>query len=156
VGEFDIITRFDNAGAGPNLVNLRAGNNPASFGSGELLSFGIVNGNSLDYTDGSGFHALPSGEARGSVWAWNIDFDAAAGTYSGSVTNLGGGFAAFFSGSLEAANTSVDSFAVINSSTGNNQNLIFDVPTFSVVPEPSTLSLLGLALAAGCWVRRRR
>src|ERR1039458_4270589 len=41
VGEFDIITRFDLAGAGPNLVNLRAGNNLAAFGAGELLSFGI-------------------------------------------------------------------------------------------------------------------
>jgi hypothetical protein len=156
VGEFDIITRFDIAGAGPNLVNLRSGNNLASFGSGELLSFGIVNDNQLDYTDGTGFHVLPSGEARGSVWGWNIDFNATAGTYSGSVTNLGGGFAAFFSGNLEAASTSVDSFAVINSSTGNNQNLIFDVPTFSVIPEPSTLSLLGLALASGFWVRRRQ
>jgi hypothetical protein len=45
VGEFDIITRFDLAGAGPNLVNLRSGNNVAGFGAGELLSFGIVNNN---------------------------------------------------------------------------------------------------------------
>ena len=154
-GEFDILTRFDIAGSGPNLVSLRAGNNTSSFASGELISFGIVNGNSLDYTDGSGFHALPSGESRGSVWAWSIDFDAAAGTYSGSVTNLGGGFAAFFNGSLEAGGTSVGSFAVINSSTGNNQNVIFDVPTFSVVPEPSTVSLLVLGLA-GAFCRRRR
>ena len=154
-GEFDIITRFDIAGAGPNLVNLRAGNNLASFGSGELLSFGLVNNNQLSYTDGTGFHLLPSGEARGSVWSWNVDFDAAAGTYSGSVTNLGGGFAAFFGGNLEASGTSVDSFAVINSSTGNNQNLIFDVPTFSVIPEPSTLSLVGLGVAALLRPRRR-
>ena len=157
VGEFDIITRFDVAGAGPNLVNLRTGNNGATFGAGELLSFGIVNGNTLDYTDGTGFHALPSGEARGSVWAWNIDFNSIAGTYSGYVTNLGGGFAAFFNGSLEASGTSVGSFAVINSSTGNNQNVIFDDPTFSVpVPEPSTLALVGLGVAGLFRVRRRR
>ncbi len=155
-GEFDIITRFDIAGAGPNLVNLRSGNNIASFGSGELLSFGIVNGNALSYTDGTGFHMLPSGEARGSVWLWNVDFNAAVGTYSGSVTNLGGGFAAFFSGSMEASGTSVGSFAVINSSTGNNQNVIFDVPTFSVVPEPTTLAVAGMGLAAIVCVRRRR
>jgi hypothetical protein len=155
-GEFDIITRFDIAGSGPNLVSLRAGNNTSSFASGELISFGIVNGNSLNYTDGSGLHTLPSGESRGSVWAWNIDFNAGAGTYSGSVTNLGGGFAAVFSGNLEASATSVGSFAVINSSTGNNQNLIFDVPTFSVIPEPSALSLAVLGLAGGlCWRRRQ-
>jgi hypothetical protein len=154
-GEFDIITRFDLAGAGPNLVNLRAGNNTAGFSNGELLSFGIVNGNQLSFTDGTGFHLLPSGESRGSVWSWNIDFDAVAGSYSGSVTNLGGGFAAFFSGSLEASGTSVGSFAVVNSSTGGNQNLIFDLPTFSVIPEPSALSLLGLAGLAALSFRRR-
>src|ERR1022692_1992844 len=43
VGEFDILTRFDVAGVGPNLVNIRAGNNTAAFSGGELLSFGIVN-----------------------------------------------------------------------------------------------------------------
>jgi hypothetical protein len=134
-GEFDILTRFDVADSpGASLVNIRAGNDTTSFGIGELLSFGIVNGNQLSYTDGSGFHLMPSGEARGSVWAWNIDFDAAAGTYSLSVTNLGGGFADFVNGSLEVSNTSVGSFAVINSSTGANQNAIFDLPTFSTLP----------------------
>ncbi len=155
VGEFDIITRFDIAGSGPNLVNIRTGNNTSSFGAGELLSFGIVNGNQLSYTDNGGPHPLPSGESRGSVWAWNIDFDAASGTYSGSVTNLGGGFAAFFNGNLEQSSTSVGSFAVINSSTDNNQNVIFDVPAFSVVPEPAPLSLLGLAAMLGFSARRR-
>jgi hypothetical protein len=157
-GEFDIITRFDLTGNGPNLVNLRAGNNVAGFGNGELFSFGIVSGNELSYTDGAGFHLLPSGESRGPVWSWNVDFDAGAGTYSGSVTNLGGGFAAFFSGSLELSSTSVGSFGVINSSTGDNQNLIFDVPAFSVseVPEPAMVALLGMGLAAMVCVRRRR
>ncbi|PWU13800.1 MAG: hypothetical protein C5B50_18590 [Verrucomicrobia bacterium] len=156
VGEFDVLTRFDVADTpGASLVNIRAGNNTAAFGAGELLSFGIVNGNALSYTDGSGFHLLPSGEARGSVWSWNIDFNAATGLYSGSVTNLGGGFAAFFSGALEPNGNNVGSFAVINSSTGNNQNVIFDVPTFSV-PEPSSLSLFGGALAFVLLRRRNR
>jgi len=137
-------------------VNLRAGNNLASFGAGELFSFGLVNNNQLSYTDGSGFHTLASGEARGSVWAWTLDFNAGAGTYSGSVTNLGGGFAALFSGSLEASGTTVGSFGVINSSPGGNQNVIFDTPTFSVVPEPSTVSLAGLGLLAWYSSRRRR
>lgn len=156
VGEFDVITRFDLAGAGPNLVNIRTGNGLASFGAGELLSFGIVNGNTLDYTDGTGFHALASGEARGAVWSWNVDFDSTAGTYSASVTNLGGGFAATFSGSLEASGTSVGSFAVINSSTGGNNNLIFDVPTFSIVPEPSSIALVGIGLFGAIGLIRRR
>jgi hypothetical protein len=157
VGEFDILTRFDVAGVGPNVVNIRAGNNTAAFSGGELLSFGIVNGNELSYTDGSGFQLLPSGEARGSVWSWNVDFNTIAGTYSLTVTNLGGGYAATVVGNLEPNGNSVDSFAVINSSTGGSQNVVFDVPSFSVpIPEPSSLALLGLGLAAGFWVRRRQ
>jgi hypothetical protein len=157
-GEFDIITRFDVADSpGASLVNIRAGNNTAAFSAGELLSFGIVDGNTLSYTDATGFHLLPSGEARGSVWSWNIDFNTVAGTYSGSVTNLGGGFAAFFNGLLEPGGNNVDSFAVLNSSTGNNQNVIFDLPTFSVpVPEPSTLALVWLGVAGLFCVCRRK
>jgi hypothetical protein len=155
-GEFDVVTRFDVADSpGASLVNIRAGNNTAAFGAGELLSFGIANGNNLSYTDGSGFHLLPSGEARGSVWGWNIDFDSQTGLYSGSVTNLGGGFAAFFNGGLEPNGNNVGSFAALNSSTGNNQNVIFDVPTFSIVPEPSALALFGAGAAMLFRLRRR-
>jgi hypothetical protein len=57
---------------------------------------------------------------------------------------------------LEESGTSVGSFAVINSSTGNNQNLIFDSPTFSVVPEPTTLALLGLSGLASLVAFRRK
>jgi hypothetical protein len=155
-GIFSVDTRFDVAGAGPNLVNIRAGNNTSSFGSGELLSFGIVNGNELSYTDGTGFHTLPSGEACGSVWAWTVDFNALTGGYSLSVTNTGGGFAAIVSGNMEESGTSADSFAVINSSTGNNQNVIFDYPEFEIVPEPSTLALIGMGLAGMLSSLRRK
>jgi len=70
--------------------------------------------------------------------------NAAAGTYSGSVSNLGGGYIGNFSGQLESTGQPVGSFAVINSSTGGNQNVIFDTPTFYSTPEPATLSLLAL------------
>jgi hypothetical protein len=153
--EFSILTRFDIAATpGGGLVNLRAGNNTASFGAGELLSFGIVNGNTLSYSDGAGFHLLPSGEARGSIWAWDFNLNASTGFYAGSVTNVGGGFAAFFNGNLEPNGNSIGSFAVLNSSTGNNQNVIFDVPTFNVIPEPSSVALLGLGTAAFLACRR--
>ncbi len=153
-GTFSIITRFDLAGSGPNLVNLRAGNNTSSFGSGELLSFGIVNGSELSYTDSTGLHTISSGEARGGVWDWTVNFDAAAGSYSLSVAQNGGGFSDTVNGSLEASGTSVGSFGVINSSSGNGQNLIFDSPEFQV-PEPSIWALLGLG-AACVWVLRRK
>jgi hypothetical protein len=155
VGQFNIITRFNLAGNGPNLVNLRAGNSASGFGNGELLSFGIVNGGELTYTDSSGLHTLDSGEARGPVWDWTIDFNATTGLFNLSVTNLGGGYATTVAGNLEASGTSVDSFAVINSSSGGNQNLIFDVPEFDAVPEPSTIALVGIG-AAGVWACRRR
>ncbi len=154
-GQFSIITRFDLAGAGPNLINIRTGNNLSGFGSGELLSFGIVNGNELSYTDGSGFNLLSSGEARGDAWDWTVNFNTVAGTYSLSVTNLGGGYATTVSGNLELTGDSVGSFAAINSSSGNNQNLIFDAPEFQTVPEPATISLFGLGAASLLRLRRR-
>lgn len=154
-GTFSILTRFDVAGAGPNLVSLRGGNNLTSFGSGELLSFGIVNGNELSYTDGSGFNLLPSGEARGDVWDWTVTFNAFGGGYSLSVTNLGGGYGTTVTGTMEVTNTSVDSFAVINSSTGNNQNVIFDQPEFTAVPEPSVIALIGMGFGGLLSFRRR-
>ncbi len=102
-GDFSILTRFDVAGSGPNLVNLRVGNNTSSFGSGGLLSFGIVNGNELSYSDGSGFHLMSSGEARGNVWDWNVAFNAATGAYTLSVADAGGGFSDTLSGNLESS-----------------------------------------------------
>jgi hypothetical protein len=156
VVEFDVLTRFDVAASpGGGLVNIRTGNNTSAFGAGELLSFGIINTNELSYTDGSGYHIMPSGEARGDVWSWAVDFNTISGAYTLSVTNLGGGFADVVSGVLEATNTSVGSFAVLNSSTGNNQNVIFDLPTFSV-PEPETMSLVALAATGFACCRRRR
>ncbi len=156
--EFTISTRFDLAGAGPNLVNLRSGNSIASFGAGELISFGIVNDNQLSYTDLAGTHVLGSGEARGQVWDWTIDFNANSGAFSLSVTNAGGGFATSVAGTLEISGTTAGSFAVINSSTGGNQNLIFDSPQFQPIPEPTAVTVLGLGLVLGGvhFMRRRK
>lgn len=154
--EFDILTRFDVADSpGASLVNIRTGNNTSAFGAGELLSFGIVNNNELSYTDGSGLHTMPSGEARGDVWSWAVDFNTISGAYSLTVTNLGGGYSDVVSGVLEATNTSVGSFAVLNTSAGNNQNVIFDLPTFSV-PEPAVLSMAALGALGIIFIRRRK
>ena len=137
-GRFTILTRFDLAGDGPNLINLRSANDTAAFANGELLTFGIdgdVDPTQLCYRDAAGVHVLPSGEARGQVWQWTVNFNALSGIYSLSVTNAGGGFAMTLGGFLEAKRTTVGSFAVRNSSIGGFQNLIFDSPTFSVPPK---------------------
>ena len=140
VGSFSILTRFDSGRQWPESHQPSCREQYEWFWPGELLSFGLVNGNELTYTDGSGFHTLSSGEARGDIWDWTVNFNAAQGTYSLSVAEVGGGYSTTVSGNLEETGTSVDSFAVINSSTGGNQNLIFDLPTFEV-PEPSSLAL---------------
>ena len=134
-GRFTILTRFDLAGGGPNLINLRSGNDTAAFVVGELLAFGIdgdVDPAQLCYRDAAGIHVLPTGEARGQVWQWTVNFNAVSGIYSLSVTNVGGGFAITLGGFLEQKLTSVGSFGARNSSIGDFQNLIFDSPTFSV------------------------
>jgi len=145
-GEFDITTRFDINGDGTNLVNLRTGNNTANLESGELLSFGIKNGNELGYNDMEGYHVIASGESRGPIWHWTVAFDAAVGVYTLWVTNTDGadgGFAYVTSGSLEASGMTVGSFAVINSSAGTNQNIIFDSPAF-VIQQPAASELTGV------------
>jgi hypothetical protein len=161
-GEFEINTRFDLAGNNIDLVNLRSGNNTSTFGGGEFLSFGLVaaTGQSpqqLTYTDNNGLQVLPTGEARGVRWHWQVDFDATSGTYSAQVTNMDNTASTFsFGGNLIAGGPSVGSFAVINTSSGGNQNLIFNQPVFSV-PEPTAFGLSGAgALALLAWSRRRR
>jgi PEP-CTERM motif len=157
IGQFHIITRFDNTGSGANLVNLRAGNDTSSFGAGELLSFGLLNSTQLGYTDSSGFHTLASGDSLGAVWDWTVDYNAGTGAFSLAVENLGGGFSTTVNGDLDAANTSVGSFGVIDSSPGN---FIFGVPEFDPVPEPGSLGLLTLGLGGmlgmGAWAHRRK
>jgi hypothetical protein len=137
LGQFTILTRFDVAGYGPNLINLRTGNDTTGFASGELLAFGIdgdFDMMQLCYRDATGTHVLPSGEARGAVWKWTINFNAVSGVYSLSVANLGGGFGKTLGGVLAGMHTTVGSFAVLNGSIGSYQNVIFDSPTFTVPP----------------------
>jgi hypothetical protein len=160
-GEFDASIRFDLAGNGNNLFNIRSGNNTAGFGSGELFSFGVAGGTSmsqLSYTDSTGIHTLANSEdARGAIWNIKLTFDAGAGTYTFSVSDPApSGFSTTFSGNLEANGNSVGSFGVINSSSGNDQNLIFDSPTFSTVPEPTTVALFSLSGALLLYQMRRR
>ena len=124
-----------------------------------MLSFGIVNGNELSYTDSSRVSTSSPRRSRGSVWDWTCKLsNTGPGSYNLSVTNLGGGYATTTSGTLEASAPPVfDSFAVINSSTGGNQNVIFDVPTVTAAPEPSTLALIGMsAIGSMCYFRHRK
>jgi hypothetical protein len=61
---------------------------------------------------------------------------------------MSGGYSVTVSGALEASGTTVDSFAVINSSTGSNQNLIFDAPQFVAgQPIPTVSEWGGMILA---------
>jgi hypothetical protein len=136
-GRFTVLTRFDLAGLGPNLINLRSGNDTGGFAAGELVAFGIdgdFDQAQLCYRDASGTHVLPSGEARGSIWMWTVNFNALGGVYSISVSNVNGGFATTVGGFLERRGASVGSFAAINGCIGSFQNLIFDSPTFSQPP----------------------
>ncbi len=137
-GQFRLYSRFDLDG-GNGLFDgfsLRTGNNTNNFATGQLLAFGLGGttntANQLTYTDAAGFHAIPaSADARAPVWFWVIDFNAAAGTYTLTVTNYTGAFSFTTNGNLSAGATTVGSFVAVNQSSGSFQNMVFDQLTFT-------------------------
>ena len=76
-----------------------------------------------------------------------------AGTYTLSVTNLSGTTFGSASGNLQASGNPVVALGFANFNSGNNQNVIFD--QLNVIPEPSTVMLVGLGLLGALALRRR-
>jgi hypothetical protein len=129
-----------------------------TFGDGQLLSWGLTpgSGNSTIFVTGATTQSITLGsdELRGAILGYTVSWDTTAGTYTLSVTNLTGTTAGTVSGSLQASGSPVDALGFANFNSGNNQNVIFN--DLNVVPEPSTLALVGLGLICGFAVRRRK
>jgi hypothetical protein len=136
----------------------------ATFG-GDLLRFGLPGTaqpatpfNTVMVQSATGQQMLTltggDGEIRGDVLNWTITFDAFALAYTMGVTSSDGG-SAFTTGTLPL-NTGVNSIAFGNFNSGTNQDLHFDNPTISEIPEPTALATLGFTTALSALSRRRK
>ena len=167
VGTYSLSARFDLSNTtGFSGFNIKSdqGN---TFGSSELLAFGLLpaNGNNVISLFGTSAITLNLGSAiPGRIVDFTLSFDTLASTYT-----LGAKFredATFtsVSGNLKDVNgatAGTDPVAFLgfgNFNTGTDQSLIADNLTVTAVPEPSSLSLLAGPAILGAWffMRRRR
>lgn len=160
-GTLTLSARFDLSNtvafSGFNLKNNSTA--PGTFGSGELVSFGLTpgTGNNSIFVDGLGAStSINLGSSiPGQIVDFRLTFDAIAGTYTLEAKFRASGTFSSVSGNLNVANTSAIAFGFANFNTGNSQNLIFD--SITMVPEPGTVlagvAALGVVAAA---IRRRR
>lgn len=136
------------ANSGTVGISLRAG-------STNRLEF-YFKGGDADYTinDASGAHSSGIGYTDGGL---TVSFTpTSASTYSLTVTPNGGS-PTTFTGTLLGSPTStdVDTFRAFDSDSENGTAGNFYVNSLNIVPEPTSLAMLGM-LSAGMLVRRRK
>jgi len=153
-------------GLGPGLIGT-AGNTAFGEPSDGPVVYGVLTGDNRNNSDGSfntsirnaettgGNSGLPNGGTVVSVGSHTIvlDYDAAAETLTFSANILG----ATTLTELEVVDTSDVGFTDANSRIffGGDEGVVFDNFSVTVVPEPTSALLLGVAGMLGL-VRRRR
>jgi len=156
LAEYDVSARFDVDNAvGFSGFNIKSGAG-STFGSFELLSFGLApgTGNNAIFVGGSSNTNINLGSGiPGQIVDFRLLFDTTAGSYT-----LGAKFRAdssytTVSGNLKFSGSPVADLGFANFNTGVNQNLILD--GIAVVPEPSSIMLVGCGIV-GAWFMRRR
>ena len=167
MGIYTLSARFDLSNTtGFSGFNIKSdqGN---TFGSFELLSFGLqpANGNNVISIFGTNSVTLDLGSAiPGRIVDFSLSFDTNASTYTFGAKFREDATFQSIDGNLKdlnGATAGTDPAAYLgfgNFNTGTNQSLIADNLAITVVPEPSSLSLLAGPAILGAWfyVRRRR
>jgi hypothetical protein len=157
-GEYDVQARFNLSNtvafSGFNIKSAEGG----GFGTNELLSFGLDPSTAVNtiFVSGAINQTIDLGtEVRGPVIDFQLLFDTLAGTFTLGAKIDGAGSYTTVSGNLKSSGANVAALGFANFNTGGSQNLIVD--NISVVPEPSSISLILTSIGiGGAFLARKR
>ena len=152
-------TTFPAHFAGFNLQSSLPSPGTGAFGINELLSVGVsssTGGNSI-HIGGSAPNSIDLGSPiLGSIVSLEIDFDAAAGTYTvGAKLNSSTTFTTA-SGNLQASSTQVGAIGWGNFNDSGSDTIDLITDNLSIVPEPASYAMIGGLLSLGMVLLRRR
>jgi hypothetical protein len=157
-GQWSFLAQHDANNTHFSGFNLKSTTNNNAFATDELLRFGMdeFNGGGLYLSTDAGqsYTFLDCGwvDGAGDTLQYTLDWNATAGTYSLSVSNLTETLSSTFSGNLAISGTAVSMLGTGIFGTSTDEHLNYDQLT--VIPEPAIWSII--LLTAGSLIAIRR
>jgi len=157
-GQWSFLAKHDVNNTHFSGFNLKSTTDNTAFATDELLRFGMDGYNEsgiyISTDAGQSYTFLDCNwiNGTGDTLKYTLDWDATAGTYSLSVSNLSEHIFSSFSGNLESSGTTVSMLGTGIFGTSTDEHLAYD--QFSIVPEPAIWSIILLTAISSITIRR--